>query len=50
MPNKLINDALNPPQIIGLNAYMVFAWMDEKLQWNPSDYGGLSKISLGSDR
>ncbi|XP_046663742.1 acetylcholine receptor subunit alpha-like 2 isoform X2 [Homalodisca vitripennis] len=30
-----------------VNAWCSFIWVDEKLKWNESDYGGLTKIHVG---
>lgn len=27
---------------------MTFSWTDDKLKWNPSDYGGLDVVRVGS--
>ncbi|XP_005112357.1 neuronal acetylcholine receptor subunit beta-3-like, partial [Aplysia californica] len=35
---------------VGLNSYLIFTWKDEKLQWNPADYGGQTEITVMSSR
>uniref|UniRef100_A0A1B6MC81 Neurotransmitter-gated ion-channel ligand-binding domain-containing protein n=1 Tax=Graphocephala atropunctata TaxID=36148 RepID=A0A1B6MC81_9HEMI len=30
-----------------VNAWSSFSWIDEKLKWNDSDYGGITKIYVG---
>ncbi|XP_053398167.1 uncharacterized protein LOC128556628 [Mercenaria mercenaria] len=32
-----------------LSAYLYLAWTDEKLTWDPADYGGIQELSLQVD-
>ncbi|XP_067009520.1 acetylcholine receptor subunit alpha-type acr-16 [Anabrus simplex] len=34
--------------IMTVNAYIRMSWYDEKLQWNASEFGGLSKVHVGA--
>ena len=47
--NQIIN-LVEKEQIVLLNAFIDHEWVDQRLKWNPEEYGNLTVVRISSDK